>query len=172
MIEALNHFVRVEGLFRIPGGSKHVDDLKEKFDKGEGVDLDPDEVDPHELASLLKQFLRELPEPLFAYDLYYPLINTQSNRDDESRLECMKILLESLPKENLKVAGHVCRFLRRVADNAEFNRMNAENLAMVFAPNVLRPKTEVASTIHVEYKEARNTFEDMVRNAGRLFRVS
>lgn len=175
LVEALSCHLWTEGLFRIPGTSKTVDDLRMALDRQhehEGEDLIGNVKDPHDLSSLLKLFLRELPDPLFTFELFLPLINTQSNPDLESRAECIQILLESLEKAHYNVVRFLCKFLKKVSEHKNQNKMSVENLAMVFAPNVIRPKNEVASTIQIDYKQARETLVDIITNARLIFHMS
>jgi hypothetical protein len=60
------------GLFRLSGSLTEVKALREKFDRGEVVDFGNLEhvKSPHTVASLLKMWLRELPEPLATFELY------------------------------------------------------------------------------------------------------
>lgn len=51
--------------------------LREEFDTGQEVWLN-EECCPHDVATLLKEFFRDLPEPLLTRELYEPLIKTQS----------------------------------------------------------------------------------------------
>jgi len=61
--------------------------------------------------------------------------------------------------------------LKKVAEHKEHNKMSVDNLAMVFAPNVIRPKNEVASTIQIDYKQARETLVDIIVNSKIIFPV-
>lgn len=51
--------------------------LREKIDAGLDVELNED-TNPHDVACLLKEFFRSLPEPLLTRDLYYPFLSTTS----------------------------------------------------------------------------------------------
>lgn len=51
--------------------------IREKFDSGEDVEL-TDDMNPHDVACLLKEFFRSLPEPLLTRDLFQPFLTTQS----------------------------------------------------------------------------------------------
>lgn len=62
--------VAKEGLFRISGSKKRQEELKELIDKEIIVDLNAGKFTPHDVASVLKQFLGELPEPLLTQALY------------------------------------------------------------------------------------------------------
>ncbi|BGO93239.1 hypothetical protein NBRC10512_000108 [Rhodotorula toruloides] len=63
-----------EGVYRIPGRSLHTQQLRAVFDAGVGQEVDlreihPGDLDPHAVASVLKSWLREIPEPLLSHDL-------------------------------------------------------------------------------------------------------
>lgn len=51
--------------------------LREDFDSGVDVIL-TDEVSVHDVATILKEFFRELPEPLLPREVYQPLLAIQS----------------------------------------------------------------------------------------------
>lgn len=59
--------LHVEGLFRVPGNSLRQQALKELLNSGADVDLESGGFHPHDVASLLKSFLGELPEPLLTH---------------------------------------------------------------------------------------------------------
>ena len=51
--------------------------IREKFDSGEDVEL-TDDMNPHDVACLLKEFFRSLPEPLMTVELFTPFLSTIS----------------------------------------------------------------------------------------------
>ncbi|XP_038821564.1 rho GTPase-activating protein 24-like [Salvelinus namaycush] len=57
------------GLFRQPGQATLVKELQDAFDAGEKPSFDSS-TDVHTVASLLKLYLRELPEPLVPFSRY------------------------------------------------------------------------------------------------------
>ena len=63
--------------------------MKQKFDKGEDFEFS-DETSPHDVACVLKEFFRSLPEPLMTRELYYPLLKTRSKsqREKERERDC------------------------------------------------------------------------------------
>ena len=63
-----------EGLFRVSGSHQLVTLLKVQINEGHDVNFVENSTDPHVVAHLLKQFLRELPEPLLTYELYADFI--------------------------------------------------------------------------------------------------
>lgn len=60
--------IEQEGIFRISGNSREVNDLKARIENGHDVVLS--DYSPHAVACLLKMWLRELPEPLLTFELY------------------------------------------------------------------------------------------------------
>ena len=51
--------------------------LREEFDSGKEVEL-TEEHNPHDVGALLKEFFRDLPEPLLTRDLYLPFVASRS----------------------------------------------------------------------------------------------
>lgn len=49
--------------------------LREEFDRGVDIQLD-EEHSIHDVAALLKEFLRDMPDPLLTKELYTAFINT------------------------------------------------------------------------------------------------
>lgn len=54
----------------------------------------------HALASLMKLFLRDLPEPLLTYDLYDDFIHGSEITEEREKIQAMYSLLERLPQPN------------------------------------------------------------------------
>jgi len=132
--------LELEGLFRKCPSSADVDRLKKLYDENAPAEqkrLALQTADPHTVAGLLKLFLRELPEPLLTRALYELFVSAGATDDERDRLANMRLLALGLPRENRAVLRVLLRFLRRVADKAEQNKMSVENLAIVFGPTLL-----------------------------------
>uniref|UniRef100_A0A3Q2NW74 Rho GTPase activating protein 22 n=1 Tax=Fundulus heteroclitus TaxID=8078 RepID=A0A3Q2NW74_FUNHE len=74
LVELCASFIREqglkeEGLFRAPGQTNHVRELRDAFDRGEKPVFDSS-TDVHTVASLLKLYIRELPEPIIPFSKY------------------------------------------------------------------------------------------------------
>lgn len=59
--------LHVQGLFRVPGNSVRQQALRELLNSGADVDLESGDFHPNDVATLLKTFLGELPEPLLTH---------------------------------------------------------------------------------------------------------
>uniref|UniRef100_A0A8C2P3R0 Rho-GAP domain-containing protein n=1 Tax=Capra hircus TaxID=9925 RepID=A0A8C2P3R0_CAPHI len=128
------HGLTQEGLFRVNGNVKVVEQLRWKFESGVPVELGRD-GDVCAAASLLKLFLRELPESVITSTLqprFLQLFQDERNDAEESNL---RALIEELPDTHYCLLKYLCQFLSKVAKHHVQNRMNVHNLATVFGPN-------------------------------------
>ncbi|KAJ1897640.1 hypothetical protein LPJ66_003247, partial [Kickxella alabastrina] len=129
------------GIYRVSGAAADVSRLRSLFNSDpEAVDLSLEEFyDINVVSGVIKQFLRELPEPLMTYNLYEGFINAASIDDYDERLWAIKDLVHALPTTNYTVLKRCVEHLERVTDYEEVNHMYGTNLALVFGPSLLRP---------------------------------
>ncbi|RLW00854.1 hypothetical protein DV515_00008465, partial [Chloebia gouldiae] len=129
------HGMTQEGLFRVNGSMKMVEQLRLQYERGEEVELVKD-GDVYSAASLLKLFLRELPEGIITSALHPRFIQLyQDSRNDMQKESYLKELLKELPDAHYCLLKYLCQFLIKVAEHHVENRMNLCNLATVFGPN-------------------------------------
>ncbi|CAB3998919.1 rho GTPase-activating 44-like isoform X2 [Paramuricea clavata] len=130
------HGMDTEGLFRIAGQATKVRKLKASFDAGL-ADLSGEEYDVHAVTGALKQYLRELPEPLMTFELHHEWIEAGSIRERDDRLQKLWTVVSQLPKANKDNLRYLIKFLAKIEQNSEIGKMNAHNLAIVMAPNLI-----------------------------------
>ncbi|CAL8268242.1 unnamed protein product [Lota lota] len=134
------------GIFRVGSSKKRVKQLREEFDQGLEVLLD-EEQSVHEVAALLKEFLRDMPHPLLTRELYTAFINSMF-LDNSDQVSALQLLIFLLPPCNSDTLQRLLHFLSNVAshaddrlasDGAEIkgNKMTPLNLATIFGPNLL-----------------------------------
>lgn len=101
-------------------------------------------TDGHAVASLLKLYLRELPEALFPFDWYESFVGlTLSGITDPLMLSrYLRTLINYFPRVHYCVTRRLFMFLHKVSLQKEVNLMGSANLATVFAPNILRRRNE------------------------------
>ncbi|XP_030306454.1 rho GTPase-activating protein 24 isoform X3 [Calypte anna] len=140
--------LKEEGLFRLPGQANLVKELQDAFDCGEKPSFDSN-TDVHTVASLLKLYLRELPEPVIPYTKYEDFLSCAKmlSKEEEMALKELEKQVKSLPAVNYNLLKYICRFLDEVQSYSGVNKMSVQNLATVFGPNILRPKVEDPVTI-------------------------
>ena len=135
------HGLNIEGIFRVPGDRTVLNELRMAYDAGDKVDLDSVK-DPHAVASLLKMYLRDLPEPLIPEALFEPLVATQTQierapQSSAAALEQVRALLEQLPAPNKQVLWHVVAFAAELARHSAQNKMSVENVSLCFGPTLM-----------------------------------
>ncbi|XP_071400568.1 rho GTPase-activating protein 23-like [Centroberyx affinis] len=127
------------GIYRVPGNNAMVSNLQEHLNKGMDINTAEERwQDLNVISSLLKSFFRKLPEPLFTDDKYNDFIDANRIEDAGDRLKTMKKLIHDLPDHYHHTLKFLVGHLKKVADNAEKNKMEPRNLALVFGPTLVR----------------------------------
>ncbi|XP_023805203.1 rho GTPase-activating protein 17 isoform X4 [Oryzias latipes] len=147
--------MKEEGLFRIAAGASKLKKLKAALDCSTSQ-LEEFYSDPHAVAGALKSYLRELPEPLMTHQLYDEWIQASSVSDPDKRLQALWVVCDKLPKNNRNNLRYLVKFLAKLAQDSEANKMTPSNIAIVLGPNLLWAKTEgslaemaAATSVHV-----------------------
>ncbi|XP_047435161.1 protein FAM13A isoform X2 [Mugil cephalus] len=136
MVEHLRkHALHQEGLFRVNGNVRAVETLKQRLESGEDVD-NLSASDSCTVASLLKQYLRDLPEGLVDSKVQRALIQHYQECGEDDSWSDIRDLLQQLPDIHHSLLRYLCHFLTVVESKQEDNRMTAFNLATVFGPSV------------------------------------
>ncbi|KAL0858912.1 hypothetical protein ABMA27_011340, partial [Loxostege sticticalis] len=130
----------VDGVYRLSGGSGLTQRLRAAFDAGHAPDLAAPALarDPHAVPSLLKMYFRELPNPLCTYQLYESFVRAVQQPDEASKLRAVRDAAVKLPPPHYRTLAYLMRHLRRVSLLGESTGMTARNMAIVWAPNLLR----------------------------------
>uniref|UniRef100_A0A8C1NH86 Rho GTPase-activating protein 17 n=1 Tax=Cyprinus carpio TaxID=7962 RepID=A0A8C1NH86_CYPCA len=147
--------MKEEGLFRIAAGASKLKKLKAALDCSTSQ-LEEFYSDPHAVAGALKSYLRELPEPLMTYQLYDEWIQASNVSDPDKRLQALWVTCDQLPKNNKANFRYLIKFLAKLAQESDINKMTPSNIAIVLGPNLLWAKTEgslaemaAATSVHV-----------------------
>lgn len=120
-----------EGIFRIPGDLDSVMMLKMRMEDGNySLDGINDSAIP---ASLLKMWVRELAEPVIPNSFYERCLKIR-------HVQAAMDVVDELPVLNRSVIKYLAKYLQLVGDplNQPKTKMTVSNLAIVFAPNLLR----------------------------------
>uniref|UniRef100_A0A665VKM5 Rho GTPase activating protein 11A n=1 Tax=Echeneis naucrates TaxID=173247 RepID=A0A665VKM5_ECHNA len=126
--------VDTEGLFRKSGSVIRLKALRAKLDAGEEC---LSTALPCDVAGLLKQFFRELPEPVLPTELQEAFLKAQQLPTEEDRTSATLLLSCVLPDRNLCVLRHFFDFLHNVSQRSAENKMDSSNLSVILAPNLL-----------------------------------
>ncbi|XP_075310334.1 rho GTPase-activating protein 44 isoform X5 [Odontesthes bonariensis] len=130
-----------EGLFRVAPSASKLKKLKASLDCGV-LDVQEYSSDPHAIAGALKSYLRELPEPLMTTELYDEWIQASNIQDMDKRLQALMSVCEKLPTDNLNNFRYLVKFLAKLSEYQDSNKMTPGNMAIVLGPNLLWTLTE------------------------------
>ncbi|XP_031210768.1 rho GTPase-activating protein 44 isoform X2 [Mastomys coucha] len=130
-----------EGLFRVAPSASKLKKLKAALDCCV-VDVQEYSADPHAIAGALKSYLRELPEPLMTFELYDEWIQASNIQEQDKRLQALWNACEKLPKANHNNIRYLIRFLSKLSEYQDVNKMTPSNMAIVLGPNLLWPQSE------------------------------
>uniref|UniRef100_A0A3Q3E036 Rho GTPase activating protein 22 n=1 Tax=Labrus bergylta TaxID=56723 RepID=A0A3Q3E036_9LABR len=159
-----------EGLFRMPGQANLVKELQESFDCGDKPLFDSN-TEVHTVASLLKLYLRELPEPVIPFSKYEDFLTCAQllAKDEEEGVQELGRQVSTLPLPNYNLLKYICKFLDEVQSHCNENKMGVQNLATVFGPNILRPKMEDPVTIMEGTSLVQHLMTILIREHMRLY---
>ncbi|XP_043215545.1 rho GTPase-activating protein 33-like [Amphibalanus amphitrite] len=129
----------VDGIYRLSGVNSNIQRLRNAFDEDRVPDLSQPSVrqDIHSVSCLLKQYLRELPNPLLTYQLYDQWASAVQSAEPQ-RLARVREVTQQLPPPHYRTLEFLVRHLARVATHHRSTGMTAKNLAIVWAPNLVR----------------------------------
>ncbi|KAM7346370.1 rho GTPase activating protein at 18B isoform 1-T4 [Cochliomyia hominivorax] len=123
-----------DGIYRACGNKFSIDELKQKLSKSYIYDsklIVADDI--HTVTSLLKQFFRDLPEPVVTQEIYSRIT---ANLADKQSVDTIRIAIEELKEPNKSTLRFLIKHLTNVAACSSSNRMNASNMAIVWGPSL------------------------------------
>lgn len=179
------------GLFRVTSSRRRVRQLREDLENGSIINLNENHH-PHDVAQLLKEYFRDLPEPLLTRDLYSGFVAAQRHKDKNKQLDIFRYLIYLLPVQNRDTLWTLLHFLSNVAQNAldtrnvngvwqTGNKMDSSNLATLFGPNILHTSQKKGKdyefAVERAYKaeeccDVINVVQNLIDNYKKLFTVT
>ncbi|KAJ9543197.1 hypothetical protein OSB04_022904 [Centaurea solstitialis] len=129
--------LKAEGIFRINPENSHEERVRDQLNRG----MVPEDIEVHCLAGLIKAWFRELPSGVL--DGLSPDEVLQCNTEEE-RVE----LVKQLKPTETALLNWAIDLMSDVAQHEESNKMNARNIAMVFAPNMTQMSDPLTALMH------------------------
>ncbi|KAK6937457.1 CRIB domain [Dillenia turbinata] len=129
--------LKAEGIFRINPENSQEEHVRDQLNRG----IVPDDIDVHCLAGLIKAWFRELPSGVL--DGLSPEQVLQCNTEEES-VE----LMNQLKPTEAALLNWAVDLMADVVEEEESNKMNARNIAMVFAPNMTQMSDPLTALMH------------------------
>ncbi|XP_044055837.1 unconventional myosin-IXb isoform X2 [Siniperca chuatsi] len=131
------HGLYTEGIYRKSGSANRMKELHQR------LETDPhlvclEDYPIHTVTGLVKQWLRELPDPLMTFTHYNDFLHAVELPEKQEQLHAIYKELDELPTANFNTLERLVFHLVRVCKEEAHNRMSPNSLAIVFAPCVLR----------------------------------
>ncbi|MCJ1405154.1 Rho-type gtpase-activating protein [Xylographa trunciseda] len=133
--------MEIEGIYRKSGGNSQIQVVKEGFEYSNDFDISDPDLDINAVTSALKQYFRRLPTPLITWDVYDKLLDSTMAQDETSRIALMRAAIGDLPFHHRSCLEFLIFHLQRVVTHERQNLMTPLNVAVVFAPTIMRPES-------------------------------
>ncbi|XP_065052991.1 uncharacterized protein LOC135682158 isoform X2 [Rhopilema esculentum] len=162
------------GIYRVPGNAAAVQLLQDELDNKEPEAINFEEEkwnDLNNIGSLLKSFLRKLPEPLIPKEMYSKFIDANREEDSNERLRSLRHLIRTLPDYHNQTLRYLINHLRLIADHSDSNRMEPKNLAIVFGPTVVRTSDENMVSMVKDMSDQCRIIETLIHQADWIYSV-
>uniref|UniRef100_A0A8C4GHT9 Rho GTPase activating protein 31 n=1 Tax=Dicentrarchus labrax TaxID=13489 RepID=A0A8C4GHT9_DICLA len=132
----------VDGIYRLSGVTSNIQRLRQEFSSEACPDLTKEVYlqDIHCVGSLCKLYFRELPNPLLTYELYSKFTEVVSVQGNHERLLHIQSVIKELPTPHFRTLEYLTKHLAHLATLSTQTNMHTRNLALVWAPNLLRSK--------------------------------
>ncbi|XP_075402683.1 rho GTPase-activating protein 20 isoform X2 [Tenrec ecaudatus] len=157
-----------KGIFRQSANVKSCRELKEKLNAGVDVRLDCESI--FVTASVLKDFLRNIPGSIFSSDLYDHWVCVMDQGNDEEKINTIQRLLDQLPRANVVLLRYLFGVLHNIEQHSSSNQMTAFNLAVCIAPSILWPPASSSPELENEFtKKVSLLIQFLIENCCRIF---
>uniref|UniRef100_A0A7M4FIP5 Myosin IXB n=1 Tax=Crocodylus porosus TaxID=8502 RepID=A0A7M4FIP5_CROPO len=131
------HGLYTEGIYRKSGSANRIKELKQLLESDpNSVKLENFPI--HTITGILKQWLRELPDPLMTFAQYSDFLRAVELPGKQEQLCAIYSVLDQLPQANHNTLERLVFHLVKVALIEDINRMSPNALAIIFAPCLLR----------------------------------
>nr|KAG5693919.1 hypothetical protein BaRGS_008188 [Batillaria attramentaria] len=158
----------VEGIFRKSGSINRQKELRQQIEEGHVVKS----ASVHDVTALIKQFFRELPEPLLT-SVFHDCFVRCYHLSPPDQVEAMLLLCLLLPPEHLSTLRYTMGLLSRLAAHSSHNKMDVGNLAVVLAPNIMHVNSQKMNSTEEKLLQLQTAIvELLIHNADRLGVVS
>lgn len=135
-----NHCLDQVGLFRKSGVKSRIQALRQ-MNESSTDSVNYEGQSAYDVADMLKQFFRDLPEPLMTNKLSETFLQIYQYVPKDQRLQAIKAAIMLLPDENREVLQILLYFLSDVTAAVKENQMTPTNLAVCLAPSLFHLNT-------------------------------
>ncbi|EGC37485.1 hypothetical protein DICPUDRAFT_149898 [Dictyostelium purpureum] len=128
--------IREEGIFRVSGSLREIQELQEDFEQGRDIDLNQHDI--HAISGLVKTFFRKLPHSLVPSDLdeYSTSVQLATSQTEDEKIQEFKFIFESITPNSFHIFKILLLLLKQIVLYESQNKMTIENLLIVIMPTL------------------------------------
>ncbi|XP_039109745.1 rho GTPase-activating protein 20-like isoform X1 [Hyaena hyaena] len=156
-----------EGIFRKSANMKSCRILKEKLNSGDKVNLASESV--LVVASVLKDFLRNIQGSIFSSDLYDKWLGVTDQGSEEEKVTAAQRLLDQLPRVNVVLLRYLFGVLYNIDQHSSSNQMTAYNLSVCIAPSILCLSNSCSSELESNFIKKVSLVQFLIENCLKIF---
>ncbi|XP_051963188.1 stAR-related lipid transfer protein 13-like isoform X2 [Xyrauchen texanus] len=123
------------GLFRKSGVKSRIQALRQ-MNESSPDDVNYEDQSAYDVADMVKQFFRDLPEPLLTSKLGETFLHIYQYVPKEQRLQAVQVAIMLMSDENREVLQTLLCFLSDVTSSVQENQMTPMNIAVCLAPSL------------------------------------
>ncbi|XP_011154145.1 uncharacterized protein LOC105191995 [Harpegnathos saltator] len=164
------HGMMSEGIYRRSGSSSAVVKLLEAFRKDAwATQITRNSYTEHDVATVLRRFLRDLPDPLFPANIHDRLCLAAESTSEENRVATYRKLLSVLNPVTSATLRRILAHLHGLSQQSARNLMTVENLSAVWGPTLMHAGENSAE----EWNRAETkVVGDLIRLYPKLYQLS
>uniref|UniRef100_A0A8C5G888 StAR-related lipid transfer protein 13 n=1 Tax=Gouania willdenowi TaxID=441366 RepID=A0A8C5G888_GOUWI len=156
------------GLFRKSGVKSRIQALRQ-MNESSPDNVNYEEQSAYDVADMVKQFFRDLPEPLLTSKLGETFLHIYQYVPKDQRLQAVQAAIMLMSDENREVLQTLLCFLSDVTSSVEENQMTPINIAVCLAPslfhlNILKKDNLSPRAMQKKYATGRPDQKDLNEN--------
>ncbi|KAK2585291.1 hypothetical protein KPH14_009978 [Odynerus spinipes] len=164
------HGIMSEGIYRRSGSSSAVVRLLETFRRDAwAIQITRGSYTEHDVATVLRRFLRDLPEPLFPPSIHDQLCRTSDLTNDDEKIKTYRKLLTALDSVASATVRRILAHLHYLSQQSARNLMTAENLSAIWGPTLMHAGENNAEDWN---KKETKVISDLIRFFPKLYQLS
>ncbi|XP_069017341.1 stAR-related lipid transfer protein 13 isoform X1 [Embiotoca jacksoni] len=156
------------GLFRKSGVKSRIQTLRQ-MNENSPDNVNYEDQSAYDVADMVKQFFRDLPEPLLTSKLGETFLHIYQYVPKDQRLQAVQAAIMLMSDENREVLQTLLCFLSDVTSSVEENQMTPMNIAVCLAPslfhlNILKKDNLSPRAMQKKYATGRPDQKDLNEN--------
>ncbi|XP_051172084.1 uncharacterized protein LOC127288588 [Leptopilina boulardi] len=164
------HGIMTEGIYRRSGSSSAVVKLLEAFRRDAwATQITKDFYSEHDVATVLRRFLRDLPDPLFPSKIHDQLCSTIDLTNDEEKVTTYRNLLTNLDTVTTATLHRILEHLHCLTRKSSKNLMTVDNISAIWGPTLMHAGGNSAEDWN---RSETKVVADLIRLYPKLYKLS